>query len=127
MVFRISWVLIYLFFLHLVGIYLLTRGFLLSRLSLSAVASCSDSDSTVHGLHSVRAPAPVHAQTQPLPYHQLPPFLLRLSEPEPHPPYYHDVLTLPRDLAKDSIKLQLRCQTGPCVFCAKIASPLSLT
>ena len=92
MVFRISWVLIYLFFLHLVGIYLFTRGFLLSRLSLSTVASCSDSDSTLCTL------PPTHKRAVFLIIDSLRFDFLSPHPPEPHSPYHHNVLTLPREL-----------------------------
>ncbi|KAI0298191.1 hypothetical protein BC826DRAFT_1103125 [Russula brevipes] len=90
MVFRTSWILLYLFFLHLVGIYLFTRGFLLSRLSLSTVASCSDD--------SPCTLPPTHKRAVLLIIDALRFDFLSPHPPEPHSPYHHNVLTLPREL-----------------------------
>ena len=90
-VFRTSWVLLYLVFLHLTGIYLFTRGFLLSRLSLSTVASCSD-------LTSPCTLTPTHNRAILLIIDALRFDFLSPHPPEPHSPYYHNVLTLPREL-----------------------------
>ena len=90
-VFRTSWILLYLVFLHFVGIYLFTRGFLLSRLSLSTFAACSDSTSpcTLH---------PTHKRAVLLIIDALRFDFLSPHPPEPHSPYHHNVLTLPREL-----------------------------
>ncbi len=90
-VFRTSWVLLYLIFLHLTGIYLFTRGFLLSRLSLSTVASCSDPTSPC-------TLTPTHNRAILLIIDALRFDFLSPHPPEPHSPYYHNVLTLPREL-----------------------------
>ncbi|KAI0263618.1 hypothetical protein BC834DRAFT_938601 [Gloeopeniophorella convolvens] len=91
MVFRTSWVLLYLALLHLAGIYLFTRGFLLSRLSLSTVASCTDPSSPC------TLPA-THKRAVLLIIDSLRFDFLSPNPPEPHSPYHHNVLTLPREL-----------------------------
>jgi len=94
MVFRTSWVL-FLFSLHIVGIYLFTRGFLLSRLSLSTAASCTGPTSP--------CTLPADPQTR------LPPVFLLIIDslrfeflsphpPQPNSPFHHNVLTLAREL-----------------------------
>jgi phosphatidylinositol glycan class O len=91
MVFRTSWILLYLAFLHLVGICLFTRGFLLSRLSLSTVATCSDPASPC-------TLTPTHKRAIILIIDALRFDFLSPHPPEPHSPYHHNVLTLPREL-----------------------------
>src|SRR5258708_31271874 len=90
-VFRTSWILLYLALLHLVGIYLFTRGFLLSRLSLSTVATCSDPTSpcTLTPTHKRAVLLIIHA----LPFHFLSP-----HPPTPHSLYHHNSSILPPDL-----------------------------
>ncbi|KAI0272081.1 hypothetical protein BGY98DRAFT_1002678 [Russula aff. rugulosa BPL654] len=90
-VFRTSWILLYLAFLHLVGIYLFTRGFLLSRLSLSTVATCSDPTSPCTLI-------PTHKRAIILIIDALRFDFLSPHPPEPHSPYHHNALTLPREL-----------------------------
>jgi hypothetical protein len=89
--FRTSWILIYLTFLHLVGIYLFTRGFLLSRLSLYTVASCADPASPC-------TLKPTHKRAVLLIIDSLRFDFLSPHPPEPHSPYHHNVLTIPREL-----------------------------
>jgi phosphatidylinositol glycan class O len=91
-VFRTSWILLYLFSLHLVGIYLFTRGFLLSRLSLSTLSSCSNSSSEPCTLPAT------HKRTVLLIIDALRFDFLSPHPPEPHSPYHHNALTLPREL-----------------------------
>ena len=90
-VFRTSWILLYIVFLQLVGIYLFTRGFLLSRLSLSTVATCSDPASPC-------TLTPTHKRAIILVIDALRFDFLSPHPPEPHSPYHHNVLTLPREL-----------------------------
>ncbi|THH13564.1 hypothetical protein EW146_g6676, partial [Bondarzewia mesenterica] len=90
MSFRTSSVLLYLFLLHIAGIYLFTRGFLLTRLSLSSVTSCDAS-----------APCtlePTHKRAVFLIIDALRFDFLSPNPPEPSSPYHHNVLTLPREL-----------------------------
>jgi hypothetical protein len=94
MVLRTTWILLYLAFLHLVGIYLFTRGFLLSRLSLSTRASCSISD------HPCALP-PTHNRAVFLIIDALRFDFLSPHPPDPHSPYHHNVLTLPRELTAE--------------------------
>ncbi|KAI9513378.1 hypothetical protein F5148DRAFT_1155355 [Russula earlei] len=89
MAFRASGVLFYMFSLHLVGIYLFTRGFLLRRLSLSVVASCSGTLCTL---------PPTHQRAVLLIIDSLRFDFLSPHPPEPHSPYHHNILTLPREL-----------------------------
>jgi len=94
MVFRTSWVLVFLFSLHIVGIYLFTRGFLLSRLSLSTVASCSDPTSPC-------TLPPTHKRAVLLIIDSLRFDFLSPHPPQPHSPYHHNVLKLPRELTAE--------------------------
>ncbi|KAI0315940.1 hypothetical protein OF83DRAFT_1129538 [Amylostereum chailletii] len=86
-----SWVLFYLTILHIIGIYLFTRGFLLSRLSLSTVTTCTD-PSTPCTL------PPTHKRAVLLIIDALRFDFLSPHTPEPPSPYHHNVLTLPREL-----------------------------
>ena len=89
--FRESWILLFLFSLHTVGLYLFTRGFLLSRLSLSTVASCTNSASPC-------TLPPTHQRAVLLIIDSLRFDFLSPHPPQPHSPYHHNVLTLPREL-----------------------------
>jgi GPI ethanolamine phosphate transferase 3 subunit O len=91
MILRTSWILLYLSVLHLVGIYLFTRGFLLSRLSLSDLTSCSNSSSPC-------TLPPTHKRAVLLIIDALRFDFISPHPPEPHSPYHHNVLTLPREL-----------------------------
>jgi len=93
MVVRSSWIVLYLTLLHLVGIYLFTRGFLLSRLSLSTVSECPSSPA----LPPCTLP-PTHKRAVLLIIDALRFDFLSPHPPEPHSPYHHNVLTLPREL-----------------------------
>jgi len=44
-------ILLWLFIVHLTGIYLFTNGFLLTRLALTNVTSCNDGSCTLHATH----------------------------------------------------------------------------
>ena len=87
---KTSSVLLYLFLLHLAGIYLFTRGFLLTRLSLASVASCDAS--------SPCTLRPTHRRAVFLIVDALRFDFLSPNPPEPPSPYHHNVLTLPREL-----------------------------
>jgi len=91
MVFRTSWVFLFIFSLHIVGIYLFTRGFLLSRLSLSTVASCEDPTSPC-------TLPPTHKRAVLLIIDALRFDFISPHPPQPHSPFHHNVLTLPREL-----------------------------
>jgi len=84
--------LLYLTFLHLAGIYLFTRGFLLTRLSLSSVTTCPDSKCTL---------PPTHKRALLLIIDALRFDFLSPDPPEPVSPYHHNVFTLPRDLTAE--------------------------
>ncbi|KAH9922562.1 hypothetical protein B0H21DRAFT_165025 [Amylocystis lapponica] len=82
-------ILAWVFFLHLTGIYLFTRGFLLTRLSLSETSSCLAGSCIGPATHKRAVVLVIDA--------------LRfdfLSPDPPHPasPYYHNVLRLPQEL-----------------------------
>lgn len=82
--------LIYLFLLHFIGIYLFTRGFLLSRLSLSNVAPL-----TVLADY----PEPTHTRLVLLIIDALRfDFISPAPHPEPISSFYHGVLTVPAEL-----------------------------
>ncbi len=76
---------------HLVGICLFTRAFFLSRLSLSTVASCSESTSPC-------TLPPTHKPAVLLLIDSLRIDFLSPHPPQPHSPYDHNILTLPREL-----------------------------
>jgi phosphatidylinositol glycan class O len=76
-------------FIHLIGIFLFTRGFLLTRLSLSEVNNCSSLPCTTIATHS-RA---VFLIIDSLRFDFLSP-----NPPSPPSPFHHHVLTLPQEL-----------------------------
>ncbi|PCH41904.1 hypothetical protein WOLCODRAFT_163413 [Wolfiporia cocos MD-104 SS10] len=82
----LAWV----FFVHLSATNLYTRGFLLTRLSLSETTSCADGSCTVQPTHQKAIVLIVNA----LQFDFLSP-----DPPSPHSPFHHNVLTLPRELA----------------------------
>ncbi|KAI0065074.1 hypothetical protein BV25DRAFT_1989330 [Artomyces pyxidatus] len=86
-----SWILLYLASLHLAGIYLFTRGFLLSRLSLSAVTSCANSTTPC-------TLPPTHKRAVLLIIDALRFDFISPHPPEPHSPYHHNIITLPKEL-----------------------------
>lgn len=92
MSFKAPSVLLYLFFLHLAGIYLFTQGFLLSRLSLPTVTTCFPSDPCTL--------PPTHKRAVLLIIDALRFDFLSPNPPEPQSPYHHNILTLPRELTE---------------------------
>ncbi|KAI0048438.1 hypothetical protein FA95DRAFT_1557935 [Auriscalpium vulgare] len=89
---RTSWVLLYLTLLHLSGIYLFTRGFLLSRLSLASTTTCDPAS------HIPCTLPPTHKRAVLLVVDALRFDFISPHPPEPHSPYHHNVITLPREL-----------------------------
>jgi phosphatidylinositol glycan class O len=83
--------LVWVSFVHLVGITLFTRGFLLKRLSLSEVTDCSLSPCTL---------PPTHSRAIVLIIDALRFDFLTPHPPDPPSPYHHNVLTLPRELTR---------------------------
>ncbi|KAH9913817.1 uncharacterized protein BXZ73DRAFT_55334 [Epithele typhae] len=81
----LAWV----FFVHLAGIYLYTRGFLLTRLSLSDATSCDDGSCIL---------APSHQRAVVLIIDALRFDFLSPHPPEPPSPFHHHVLTIPQEL-----------------------------
>ena len=77
------------FFVHLTGIYLFTRGFLLTRLSLSEPSDCSVLPCTL---------PPTHQRALILIIDSLRFDFLTPNPPNPPSPFHHNVLTLPREL-----------------------------
>ena len=81
----LAWV----FFVHLAGIYLYTRGFLLTRLALSEKAECADGSCTL---------PPTHKRAIVLIIDALRFDFISPNPPLPASPYHHDVLTVAREL-----------------------------
>ena len=81
--------LLWVFFVHLSGIYLFTRGFLLTRLSLAESNTCSSLPCTL---------TPTHKRAVFLIIDALRFDFLSPDPPNPSSPYHHNVLTLPREL-----------------------------
>ncbi|KAF9222154.1 hypothetical protein BS17DRAFT_709200 [Gyrodon lividus] len=81
--------LIWLFLIHCVGIYLFTKGFLLSRLSLSNRNSCA---------HDACTSLATHKRAVILVIDALRFDFISDHPPEPPSPYHHNVLTLPQEL-----------------------------
>lgn len=81
--------LLWISFIHIAGIYLFTRGFLLTRLSLPDYTTCSDQKCTLKPLHK-RA---VFLIIDSLRFDFVTP-----DPPNPLSPYHHNILTLPREL-----------------------------
>jgi phosphatidylinositol glycan class O len=84
-------VLLWVSFVHLAGIYLFTRGFLLTRLALSEHSDCF-----AHP-NSCTLP-PTHRRAVLLIIDSLRFDFLTLDPPSPPSPFHHNVLTLPREL-----------------------------
>ncbi|KAI0631433.1 hypothetical protein C8Q77DRAFT_1126725 [Trametes polyzona] len=80
------WVLV----LHLAGIYLYTRGFLLTRLALSDVTACDDGSCRLPHTHKRAVVLVIDA----LRFDFLSPY-----PPDPPSPYHHNVISLPRKLS----------------------------
>lgn len=77
-------------FIHIAGLYIFTRGFLLTRLSLAQVASCTSSEPCT-------LPA-VHKKAVVLIIDALRFDFISPEPPQPASPHHHNVLTLPREL-----------------------------
>lgn len=82
-------ILLWICLVHLAGIYLFTRGFLLTRLSLSETSSCSNKPCTLPASHR-RA---VFLIIDALRFDFMAP-----NAPSPPSPFHHNVLTLPQEL-----------------------------
>lgn len=78
-------------FIHLSGIYLYTRGFLLTRLSLSDISSCPDGSCTL---------PPTHKRVVLLVIDALRFDFISPDPPTPVSPYHHNVLRLPQELTE---------------------------
>ncbi|KAI0755597.1 hypothetical protein C8Q74DRAFT_1373381 [Fomes fomentarius] len=81
--------LFWVFFVHLAGMYLYTRGFLLTRLSLSDITICPDGQCTI---------PPSHKRVVVLVIDALRFDFISPHPPEPSSPYHHNVLVLPQEL-----------------------------
>lgn len=78
--------LLWVFLVHVAGIYLFTRGFLLTRLSLSNSSNCEESN---YGIK------PTHKRAVLLIIDALRFDFVAPNAPWPRSPFHHDVLTLP--------------------------------
>ena len=78
-------------FIHFAGIYLYTKGFLLTRLSLSEISTCHEDDTTC-------TLPPSHKRVVLLIIDALRFDFLSPNPPSPPSPYHHNVLTLPAQL-----------------------------
>ncbi|KAF7981013.1 hypothetical protein HWV62_35853 [Athelia sp. TMB] len=85
---------LYVTFVHLVGLYLFTSGFLLTRLSLAEKTTCDPRDPT-----SCTLPA-THSRLVFLIIDALRFDFISPSPPSPSSPYHHNVLTLPHTFSK---------------------------
>jgi GPI ethanolamine phosphate transferase 3 subunit O len=83
--------LVWVFFIHLTGIYLFTSGFLLTRLALTETSFCPGGTCTLE---------PTHKRVVMLIIDSLRFDFLTDNPPNPPSPYYHNILTLPRELTK---------------------------
>jgi len=83
--------LIWVFLVHLAGIYLFTRGFLLTRLSLSNASDCSTQNCDV---------SPIHKRAVFLIIDALRFDFVTPNPPSPVSPFHHNILTLPQELTK---------------------------
>ncbi|KAF9467526.1 hypothetical protein BDZ94DRAFT_963151 [Collybia nuda] len=89
-------ILFWVFFIHLAGIYLFTRGFLLTRLSLSDHTTCSKPGSCTL--------PPTHKRAVLLIIDALRFDFISPDPPSPASPFHHNILTLPRELTKSRPK-----------------------
>jgi GPI ethanolamine phosphate transferase 3 subunit O len=89
-------ILIWVFVVHLAGIYLFTRGFLLTRLSLSDYTTCSNEKSC--------SLPPTHSRAVLLIIDALRFDFLSPDPPTPISPFHHNILTLPQDLTASDPK-----------------------
>ena len=77
------------FLVQMASLYLFTRGFLLTRMALSDISSCTDGSCTLPATHQRLVLLIIDA----LRFDFVSP-----DPPEPRSPYHHDVLTVPREL-----------------------------
>lgn len=82
--------LIWVFLVHLAGIYLFTRGFLLTRLSLSDASNCSTHCNV----------SSTHRRAVFLIIDALRFDFVTANPPSPASPFHHNILTLPQELTK---------------------------
>lgn len=83
--------LLWVFLVHLAGIYLFTGGFLLTRLSLSNASHCSAQNCDV---------SPMHRRAVFLIIDALRFDFVTPDPPSPASPFHHNILTLPQELTK---------------------------
>jgi phosphatidylinositol glycan class O len=83
--------LIWVLLVHLAGIYLFTRGFLLTRLSLSNTSNCSTQNCDV---------SPMHRRAVFLIIDALRFDFVTANPPTPASPFHHNILTLPQEITK---------------------------
>ena len=83
--------LIWVFLVHLAGIYLFTRGFLLTRLSLSNASNCFTQHCDV---------SPTYSRAVILIIDALRFDFVTANPPSPPSPFHHNILTLPQELTK---------------------------
>jgi phosphatidylinositol glycan class O len=88
--------LFWVFFIHLAGIYLFTRGFLLTRLSLPEHTTCAKPESCTL--------PPTHKRAVFLIIDALRFDFISPDPPSPASPFHHNILTLPRELTKSRPK-----------------------
>ena len=81
-------VLVWVFAIHAIGLYLFTRGFLLTRLSLSQINTHDE------------LLTPTHKRAVILIIDALRFDFISPDPPQPHSPHYHDILKLPAQLTK---------------------------
>ncbi|EJC99454.1 uncharacterized protein FOMMEDRAFT_112989 [Fomitiporia mediterranea MF3/22] len=81
----LSWVIL----VQMAGLYLFTRGFLLTRMALSDISSCPNGECTLPETHQRVVLLIIDA----LRFDFVSP-----NPPEPRSPFHHDILTLPREL-----------------------------
>ncbi|GJE99681.1 GPI ethanolamine phosphate transferase 3 [Phanerochaete sordida] len=79
-------------FIHFAGIYLYTKGFLLTRLSLSEISTCAEGDATC-------TLVPSHKRVVLLVIDALRFDFLSPNPPSPASPYHHNVLRIPAELS----------------------------
>ncbi|KDR72845.1 hypothetical protein GALMADRAFT_212861 [Galerina marginata CBS 339.88] len=83
--------LIWVFLVHVAGIYLFTRGFLLTRLSLSNASTCTETSCGI---------APTHKRAVLLIIDALRFDFIAPNPPTTASPFHHNILTLPRELTE---------------------------
>lgn len=83
--------LLWVVFVHLCAIYLYTKGFLLTRLSLSEISTCAEGDVTC-------TLPPSHKRVVLLVIDALRFDFVSPDPPSPASPYHHNVLTFPQEL-----------------------------